>query len=56
MPEFPEMANAKRTLGGNDDLQPRGIAETLVNLNQFHGENIAVAIYASIHIFIYANV
>jgi hypothetical protein len=35
---FLEMANAKRTLGKQmDDPQPRGIAETLVNLNQFHG-------------------
>ena len=35
---FLEMADAKRTTCKQmDDPQPRGIAETLVNLNQFHG-------------------
>jgi hypothetical protein len=34
---FLEMADAKRTMRKQmDDPQPRGIAETLVNLNQFH--------------------
>ena len=34
---FLEMADAKWTLRKQmDDPQPRGIAETLVNLNQFH--------------------
>ena len=39
-----------------DDPQPRGIAETLVDLNQFHGGNIAIAIYASTPIFPYLYV
>ena len=39
---FLEMANAKRAACKQmDDPQPRGIAETLVNLNQFHGQNMA---------------
>ena len=34
---FLEMADAKRTTCKQmDDPQPRGVAETLVNLNQFH--------------------
>ncbi len=40
---FLEMADAKRTLCKQmDDPQPRGIAETLVNLNQFHARNMAI--------------
>ena len=35
---FLEMADAKRTTRKQmDNPQPCGIAETLVNLNQFHG-------------------
>ena len=38
---FLEMADAKRTTCKQmDDPQPRGVAETLVNLNQFHGRHI----------------
>ena len=39
---FLEMADAKRTTCQQmDDPQSRGITETLVNLNQFHGRNMA---------------
>ena len=55
---FLEMANAKGTLGKQmDDPQPRGIAETLVNLNQFHGRKyrgrgyMRQFIYSSIRMF-----
>jgi len=38
---FLEMADAKRTPGKQlNDPQPRGIAETLINLNQFHRRNM----------------
>ncbi len=40
---FLEMADAKRTpCKQMDNPQPRGIAETLVNLNQFHAANMAI--------------
>jgi hypothetical protein len=39
-----------------DDPQPRGVAETLVNLNQFHDQNMAVPIYLSTTIFALANI
>ena len=49
---FLEMADAKRTLCQQmDDSQPRGIAETLVNLNQLHARNIAtVDIFVNLYI------
>jgi hypothetical protein len=54
---FLEMADTKRTTRKQMDYpQPRGIAETLVNLNQFHPRNMALSIYVSIHIFIAANI
>ncbi len=54
---FLEMADAKRTTCKQmDDPQPRGVAETLVNLNQFHGRNMAFAKYSSINIFIITNI
>jgi hypothetical protein len=50
---FLEMADAKRTTCKQmDDPQPRGIAETLVDLNQFHGRNMAFPLYSSIHIYL----
>jgi hypothetical protein len=53
---FLEMADAQRPLCKQvDDPQPRGIAKTLVNLNQFHGRNIATQIYSSIYIFAFTN-
>jgi hypothetical protein len=54
---FLKMADAKRTTCKQmDDPQPRGIAETLVNLNQFHGRNMAFPIYSSTHIFLLAHI
>ena len=49
---FLEMADAKRTTRKQmDDPQPCGIAETLVNLDQFHGRNIAGAnIFVNLYI------
>ena len=39
---FLEMANAKwTTCKQMDDPKPRGVAETLVDRNQFHSRNIA---------------
>jgi hypothetical protein len=54
---FLKMADAKRTTCKQlDDPQPRGIAETLVNLNQFHGRNMALPLYASTHIFLLTHI
>ena len=54
---FLEMADAKRTTCKQmDDPQSRGVAETLVNLNQFHGRNMAFPIYSSIPIFTTTNI
>ena len=40
-----EMANAKRAACKQmNDPQPRGIAETLVNLNQFHGKKYGIPV------------
>ena len=49
---FLEMADAKRTLCQQmDDSQPRGIAETLVNLNQLHARSIAtVNVFVNLYI------
>jgi hypothetical protein len=34
-----------------DDPQPRGVAETLVNRDQFHGLYICISVYMSINMF-----
>ena len=52
-----EMADAERTTCKQmNDPQPRGVAETLVNLNQFHGRNMAFVKYSSINIFIITHI
>jgi hypothetical protein len=54
---FLKMADAKRTTCKQmDDPQPRGIAKTLVNLNQFHGRNMTLPLYASTHIFLLTHI
>ena len=54
---FLEVADAERTARKQmDDPQSRGVAETLVNLNQFHGRNMAFRIYLSINILIITNI
>ena len=50
---FLEMADAKRTTCKQmNDPQSRRVAETLINLNQFHGRNMAFPSHSSITIFI----
>jgi hypothetical protein len=54
---FLKMANAKwTTCKQMDNPKPRGVAETLVYRNQFHGPNIASLLHSSITILGTTNI
>jgi hypothetical protein len=50
-----KMADAQRSMGKQmDDPQPCSVAETLVNLDQFHGRNMFCRIYDCQYIYIHS--